>query len=171
FARRHDARRLGERKLLGRDRDVRAPAGGNPGHLLLGEDLLWADAVGPDARRVDHVGRPDLEALAALGVRADDAGGPAAVRDQLDHLGAVHEHGAEARRLAQHGEHQADVVGLAVVEQIRLLGVPRCQRRDQLRRLVAWDRAVAVRRPVVTLGVLAGRPPPGGALAGLALAP
>ena len=81
-------------------------------------------------------------------------GGPGAVGDQLDHLGAVAEHRAEALRLSEHGEHQPGVVGLAVVEQVGLLGVARGQRRDQLGRLLTRDRAVAVRRPVVVPGLL-----------------
>ena len=103
-----------------RHRDVGAAAGSDPRHLLLVEDLLRTDAVGPDAGRVDDVVGSDLEPLAGLGVATDDAVGPAVVRDQLGHPGAVAEHGAEALRLAQDGEHQAHVVGLAVVEEVGL---------------------------------------------------
>ena len=45
-------------------------------------------------------------------------GGPSVVVEDLGHLGAVHHHGAEALRLAEDGQHEAHVVGLAVVEEI-----------------------------------------------------
>ncbi len=78
-------------------------------------------------------------------------------REHLDHLGAVQHHRAEALGLAEHGQREADVVGLAVVEEVGVLGIARRQRGHQLQHLVAVDRAVAVGRPVVVLvGFLGG---------------
>ncbi len=51
-------------------------------------------------------------------------------------------------RLAEDGEDETHVVGLAVVEEVGGLRIARRQRRDQLQQLVAVDRAVAVGRPV-----------------------
>ena len=54
------------------------------------------------------------------------------------------------------GQDEAHVVGLAVVEEVGVVGVARRQRRDQLQHLVAVDRAVAVGRPVEVLVLLLG---------------
>src|SRR5206468_5241843 len=89
-----------------------------------------------------------------LRIHADHAIRPPPIGEQLDDLGAVGEHGAEALSLAQHGEYQPGVVGLAVVEQVGLLRTARGQRRDQLRRLVARNRAVSVWSPIVVLALL-----------------
>ena len=61
---------------------------------------------------------------------------------------------AEALGLAEDRQHQADVVGLAVVEEVRARGIQRPEGRDQLDRLLPRDRAVAVGGPVVA-GLLA----------------
>ena len=96
-------------------------------------------------------------------------GGPARSSSRTDHLGAVGEDGAEALGLAEHGQHEADVVGLAVVEEVGLAGVASGERRDQLGHLLAGDRAMAVRRPVV-LRADRATPRAAGALPRLALA-
>ena len=75
----------------------------------------------------------------------------------LDHLGAVQHHRAVALGLAEDGEDEADVVGLAVVEEVGVVGVARGERRDQLQHLVVADRAVAVRGPVGVLALVMGR--------------
>ena len=72
----------------------------------------------------------------------------------LDHLGAVQHHRAVAFGLAEHGQHQPHVVGLAVVEEVGVVRVARGERRDQPQHLVVVDRAMAVRGP--PLLVLAG---------------
>ena len=153
LARRDDAGGVLERQELLGDRDVRPPAWRDPRHLLLGEDLLGPDPVRPHAGGVHHVGRTDLEALAAHGIRADDPRRTATSGQELHDLRAVHEHRAESLRLAEHREDQPDVVGLTVVEEVCLLGVAFGERGDELRGLGARDRAVPVRRPV-----LLGRP-------------
>ena len=79
-------------------------------------------AVGPDAGRVDDVVGLDLDPLARVGLDEGDAGGAAAAASDLDHLGAVQHHRAVALGLAQNGQHEADVVGLAVVEEVGVLG-------------------------------------------------
>ena len=54
---------------------------------------------------------------------AHDAGRLPALLDQLHDRRAVHAHGPEARRLAEHRQDQPRVVGLAVVEEVRGGGV------------------------------------------------
>ena len=148
-ARGDDARRPRQRELLRREGHVRAAAGRDPRHLGLVVDLLGPDPVGPHAGGVDHVVGLDLELLARLGVAAADPGRDPALVAQTRDLGAVEAHGAEALGLAEDRQHQPDVVGLAVVEEVGLARLERLERRDQLERLVRGDRPVAVGRPVV----------------------
>ncbi len=106
------------------EQDVGAAAGRDPRHvLLLGH--LGADAVGPNAGRVDDALRFDLEALARLRLDRGDADRAAAARQHFGHLGAVQRHRAEALGLAENRQHQSHVVGLAVVEEIGVARVAR----------------------------------------------
>ena len=148
--RRDDARRVADRQVVGRERDVRAAAGRDPRDLLLGQDLVGPDAVGPDAGRVDDVRRPGPRGARPTRprVKATPAARPSSIED-LGHLGAVQQHRPEALGLAQDRQDEPDVVGLAVVEEVGRVGLERGQRRDQLRGLLAGDRAVAVGRPVL----------------------
>ena len=140
-----------------------APARPDLRDLLLGEQLVGPDPVGPDAGGVDDVVGADLEALAGLGLGAADAVGAAPFVQHVGDLGAVHDDGPEALRLAEHRQDQARVVGLAVVEEVGGARLHRRQRGDQLLGLLARDRPVAVRRPVLrlagVLGALAAPPP------------
>ena len=96
-----------------------AAAGRDPGHLGLGVELLGPDPVGPYAGGVDHVVGPDHE----LGSRSR---GRVTVHPGAEVLGRpswmtcsrLAQIGAEALGLAEHRQHQAGIVGLAVVEQI-----------------------------------------------------
>ena len=78
------------------------------------------------------------------------------LRDQLGHLGAVQHHRAEPLGLAEDREDEADVVGLAVVEEVGVVGVAGLERGDHLEQLLAVDRPVAVGRPVEVLVLLLG---------------
>ena len=144
------------REVVAVDQQVGAAARRDPRHVLLLDHLLGADAVGEDAGRVDDVVGLDLDALARLGLDEGDAGGAAVAVEHLGHLGAVQHHRAEALGLAEHRQDEAHVVGLAVVEEVGVVGVARLQRGHQLQHLVAVDRAVAVGRPVEVLVVLLG---------------
>ena len=77
------------------------------------------DPVGPHAGRVDHVVGADRELLAGLGVAHLYARlrEPSSLQ-QLDHLEPVGADRAEPLGLAEHGQHEPRVVGLAVVEQV-----------------------------------------------------
>ena len=66
--------------------------------------------------------------------------------------------------VAEDGEDEPDVVGLAVVEEIGVVGFARGERRHQLQHLVLVDRAVAVGGPVVVVGLLAASEALGAAL-------
>ena len=58
-----------------------------------------------------------------LGVADLGAAGAAALLDQPGHLEPVGEHGPEALGLAEHGQDQPHVVGLAVVEEVAAGGL------------------------------------------------
>jgi hypothetical protein len=88
-----------------------------------------------------------------------DAARPAAVLDQLGHQQPVGADRAEALGLGQDGQHQARVVGLAVVEQVARRGLARRQRGQALDDLVGVDDPVAVRRPVRRVPVAAPTAP------------
>jgi hypothetical protein len=60
----------------------------------------------------------------------------------------VRDHGAEALRPAEDGQHEPDVVGLAVVEQVAAAGGPAGQGGQQLDDLLPGDHPVARRTPV-----------------------
>ena len=154
--RRDDAGGLAHRQVGRVEDQVGAATGGDPRHVLLADDLLGPDLVGEDAGRVDDVVGADLEALARLSLDRGDPGGVAVDREHLGHVGAVEHHRAEALGLAEHGQDQAHVVGLAVVEEVGVFGVTGSQGRDQLQHLLAVDRAVAVGRPVEVLVLLLG---------------
>ena len=82
--------------------------------------------------------------LAALRVAHADAARAAAVLEQLGDLEPVGAHRAEALGLGEHGQHEAAVVGLAVVEQVAGRRRAAGQRGQQLDDLVAGDHAVAL---------------------------
>jgi hypothetical protein len=143
----NDHARLDGQGLAG-DHDMRAAAGANARHLLLPVQLVGAQPVGPHARGVHHVGGPHLELAAALGVAHEYPGGAPGALDQPGDIAAVGAHGAEALGLAEHGEHQARVVGLAVVEEIRRGRLALGESRHQLDCLGAVHDAVALGAPI-----------------------
>jgi hypothetical protein len=71
------------------------------------------------------------------------------VFDQPGHLDPVGGHRAEAHGLAEDGQHEPHVVGLAVVEQVAAARLAGGQGREQLEHLGTVDHAVAGRAPVV----------------------
>jgi hypothetical protein len=156
FAGGDDAGGTAHRQVARVDDQVGAAAGRDSRHVLL-LDHLGADRVGPDAGRVDDVVGVDLDPFARVGLDEGDAGPAAAAACDLDHLGAVQHDRAVALGLAEDGEDEADVVGLAVVEEVGVVGVARGERRDQLQHLVVADRAVAIRGPpLLVLASLGG---------------
>ena len=92
-------------------------------------------------------GARHVEGLPCLGLAARDACRQAVLLNQLRHLDAVQRHHPEAVSLAEDRKHEANVVRLAVVEEIGLTRVPRGESWDQLGGLLAWNRAVPVGRP------------------------
>ncbi len=115
--------------------------------LRLLVELLRAQLVGPHAGRVDDVRRTDLEARAALDVERLDALGVTVVLEQAGDGDAVGADRAEALGLAQHGQHEAHVVGLAVVEEIAARRLARGERGQQLEHFLAGDHAMALGAP------------------------
>jgi hypothetical protein len=97
-----------------------------------------------------------LHPLARVGLDEGDADRFALFGEDLGHLGPVQHHRAEALGLAEDGEDEADVVGLAVVEEVGVVGFARSERGHQVQHLVLVDRAVAVGGPVVVLLLSAG---------------
>ena len=85
----------------------------------------------------------------AVAVAHEHPRGAPVLLDELDDLQPVRAHGAEALGLAEHREHEADVVGLAVVEEVAGAGLAAGERGHQLDDLLAVDRPVAVGAPVV----------------------
>jgi hypothetical protein len=126
-------------------------------HLLLLVELVGPQPVGPDAGRVDHVGRGELELGLFLDVSHHRAGRAAGPLDEAGHLAAAGADCAEALRLAQHGEDEPGVVGLAVVEEVGGAGAAVGERGRQLERLGAVDDPVPGRAPGFVL-VLAPTP-------------
>src|SRR3954454_15619918 len=120
-----------DRKRLLVERYVGASAGRDAGHIGLVVDLLGADLVGPPTGRVDHGVGGYLERLARVPLEATDAARDAALEPQALDLAAVQGDGSVALRLAQHGEDEAHVVGLAVVEEVGLLRIERLESRDE----------------------------------------
>ena len=137
-----------QRERLVGERDVRAARGADARHLGLVVQLLGAQPIGPHAGGVDHVVGAQLEALAAERVAHADAARAPAVVEQVGDLHAVGAHRAEALGLGQDGEHQAAVVGLAVVEEIARGRRAAGQRGQPLDDLVAADHAMALGLPV-----------------------
>ncbi len=131
---RDDAGGAADVEVVGREQDVGAAAGRDPRDLLLLEDLVRPDPVGPDAGGVDDVGRAHLEALARRPSRAAHPGRLPPLVEDLGHLRPVERDGAEALGLAEDGQDQPRVVGLAVVEEIGGAGLARAEGGDQLRR-------------------------------------
>jgi hypothetical protein len=100
----------------------------------------------------------DPELAAGQRVLDAHARGPAGLLDQLGHAAAVGHHRAEPLRLAQHGQHQAHVVGLAVVEEVAGGRLAALERRQQATDLLGVDDAVAVGAPLLEVGLVAGPP-------------
>ena len=148
-ARRRDDRADVHRQALAREDDVRAAAGPDHRHLGLVVQLVGADAVRPHAGGVDDGLGPDRERLARVGVADLGAARATALLEQPGDLEPVGEHRAEALGLAEHGQHEPHVVGLAVVEEVAAAGLAVGQRGQQLDDLVAADHAVARRAPVL----------------------
>ena len=92
--------------------------------------------------------------------RQVDPLGPAVPLQERGHLEPVGHHRPEALGLAEDRQDEAGVVGLAVVEQVGGLRVPRGQGGDQVHHLRGRDRPVPVGRPVrgVDLTLLAFPP-------------
>ena len=140
------------------ERDVGAAARPDPRHLGLVVQLLGPDRVGPDAGRVDDVVGADLElARRTAASRTRTPSARPLLVDQAEHLAAVGHHGAEALGLAQHGQHQPHVVGLAVVEEVGGARLALGQRGGQPDDLLAVDHAVAVGAPVGRAVAVASR--------------
>ena len=85
--------------------------------------------------------------LAADGVARAHTGGMPVLLEQLDDLHAVRADRPEALGLAEHGEHEAHVVGLAVVEEVAGARLAGAQRGQQLDDLLAGDDAMTLRTP------------------------
>ena len=107
---------------LARERHAGAAARADARHLLLAVDLLGAQPVGPHPGCVDHVRGAQLEHVAAHAVAHEHSRGAPVPLDQPGRLTAVREHRPEALGLPEHGEDQAHVVRLAVVEEVEELG-------------------------------------------------
>ena len=144
---RHD-RAADQRQVLVAERDVRAAARPDARQLGLVVQLLRAQLVGPHAGRVDHVRGAHLEAARRSRRRAPArrCARPSRSSSPVD-VEAVGADRAEALGLAEHGQHEAHVVGLAVVEQVAAGRLARGERRQQLEHLLAGDHAVALRAP------------------------
>ena len=123
--------------------------GRDPRHLGLVVDLLGADPVGPDAGRVDHVRRPGSRSVSPLSASAQTTPVGAAVRSQQAVTSAPFS--ASRRRSARPRRGSSARGGRRRSGSRRRdrppLGSRRLQRRDELDRLLAGDRPVAVRRP------------------------
>ena len=115
-------------------------------------DGLGGQLLSPDAGGVDDVGGANLEHLAALAVARTHAGGASLALDQLAHAKAIGADRAKTLGLAEDGEHQTDVVGLAVVEQVATGRLARGERGQQVADILARDHAVALRAPRLALG-------------------
>src|SRR5207248_3026307 len=107
-----------DRDLLARERDVRAAARADVRNLRLRMELFASDAICPHAGRVHDVVGADLEAAPARAVFARDPARAAVLVHELEHVAAVRDDGTEALCLAEDGENEPDVVGLAVVEEV-----------------------------------------------------
>ena len=80
---------------------------------------------------------------------------------ELDHLEAVRADRAEPLGLREHRQHEARVVGLAVVEQVSTGRLTRRERRQQRDDLLAGDHAMTLGAPVgVAVGAVLRRCPP-----------
>ena len=145
---RHDRAAAVQRQVGVVQGDVRPAAGPDARHLGLVVQLAGAQAVGPDARRVDDVRGVHDELVAAERVADLHARRPAGVvAYELADVQPVGADRAEALGLAEDGQHEPHVVGLAVVEQVAGRGLAGGQRRDELEHLLAGDHAVALRAP------------------------
>ena len=136
-----------ERQVLVADRHVRAPAGPDAGQLGLVVELLRAQLVGPHTRGVDDVCATHLELRAGLAVACLHASRATVLLEQARDVDAVGTYGAEALRLAEDGQHEPHVVGLAVVEEVAAGRLARGERREQLDDLLTRDHAVALGAP------------------------
>ena len=129
--------------------DVGAAARTDLRQLGLVTQFVRSQAVGPHTGRVDDVVSVHDDRLVAHTVAGADAGGSAALLDELLDREAVRAHRAEALRLPEHGEHEPHVVGLAVVEEVARGRRAAAERRQEREDLGAGDDAVAVRAPGV----------------------
>ena len=146
-----------QRQVVTGEGDVGTPARADARQLGLQGELLRAQLVGPDARRIDDVRGPQVEALAALQVVHMDAPGVAVDLQQARHVEPVGADGAEALGLAEDRQDKPRVVGLAVVEEVTAGRLPAGQRGQQLEDLLAADDPVARRAPGL-LGLSSLRP-------------
>ena len=126
---------------------MRAPARAYARQLGLAVELLRAQLIRPHAGGVDDVRGAHVQALAALGIEHAHTGRAAVLHEQARDIHAVGAHRAEALGLAEHGQDEAHIVGLAVVEEVAAGGLACGQRGQQLRDLLAGDHAVARRAP------------------------
>ena len=128
---------------------MRAAAGPDHRHLGLVVELVGADAVRPHAGGVDDrlgLDRERSRPCRRRGPRRRGRGPPCSTSPVTSM--PVGEHGPEALGLAEHGQDQPHVVGLAVVEEVAAGRLAAGQRGQQLDHLVAPDHAVARRAPV-----------------------
>ncbi len=116
-------------------------------------ELLRTQLVGPHPGRVHHVRGAYHELPSPLPIQRPHALSATVAFEQADGRHAVGAHRPEALGLAEHGQHQAHVVGLAVVEEVAAGRLARGERGQQLQHLLAGDHAVA-------LGAPARAPPP-----------
>ena len=146
----HDRSGLHVEQLAG-NREVGAAARPDAGHLLLGVELVRLQAVGPHPGGVHHVLAAQLELASSHHVVHQHARRAAVALDQAGHVARVGDHGAEALGLGEHGEHEPDVVCLAVVEEVSGRRLAARKGRHHLQHLGAVDRAVARGTPLLVL--------------------
>ena len=122
-----------------------APARCDLRDVLFPFDFARPDLVGPDPGRVDDVVGLDDHSFARCDFGELDLPGLAALLQHPGDVGAVQADRAEALGLAQHGEDEPRVIGLAVIEEVGRFRVARLQGRDQFEQLFPVDRPVPVR--------------------------
>ena len=139
-----------------------AAAGTDARQLRLVVELFGTQLVGPHAGRVDHIRGAYLELRAALSIEREHSSRTPVSLEQAADPQAIGADRAEALGLAEHRQHEAHVVGLAVIEQVaarrlatagrrpcapRSPGSSAGKRRQQLNHFLAGDHAMALGAP------------------------
>ena len=145
---------------------MRAATRADPRQLSLVVELVAAQAIGPNAGRVDDVRGAHEQLLATHAIARDHPGRPAPLERELLDGETVCADRAEALGLPEHGQDEADVVGLTVIEQVAGTRLARRERRQEIADLAAVDDAMARGAPAL-LGLCHRAP----AAAARALAP